>query len=262
MSDFNFFDFIHQNFPEHGYTWVNTITYGVVLAIGVFFVIKLIKKLGIEIDKKFFIAIAPFIFYGSTMRALVDGNFYPEIFFFVAPGIYFTIFFICILSLILGLIFFKEKYYKFVFTIGAILSAYHLFLIVGHIKNWYAFIAVGIFLIIALIILLIIKFWGKKLKFLTYEKNYIIILAHFFDASATYTGIAFFNYVEKHVLPTLLIEISSPVVMFLLKLVVVPVLYLLDQIEDSTARRLIKITIFILGISPGIRDFTRMLMGV
>lgn len=262
MFDFNFSDFIYRNFPEHGYTWVNTLTYGIVLAIGVFFVIKLIKKLGIKIDKKFFIAISPFILYGSTMRALVDGNFYPDIFFFVAPGIYFTIFFICVASLILGMLFFKEKFHKFVFAVGALLSAFNLSIIIQHIVNWYAFIAAGIFLIFVLIIFLIIKFYGKKLKFLTYEKNYVILLAHLFDASATFTGIAFFNYAEKHVLPNLLIDISSPAVMFPLKLVVLPVLYFIDQIEDDTSRRLIKITIFILGISPGIRDFTIILMGV
>jgi len=102
----------------------------------------------------------------------------------------------------------------------------------------------------------------KISKFLKYEKNYVIVLAHFFDASTTYAGITFFNYFEKHVLPSLAIEIFSPAVMFMLKLVVIPALYFIDKIDDKTTRRMIKIAIFILGIAPAIRNFVRILLGV
>ncbi|MFN3528101.1 MAG: DUF63 family protein [Candidatus Altarchaeaceae archaeon] len=36
----------------------------------------------------------------------------------------------------------------------------------------------------------------------------------------------------------------------------------MDKIDDKTTRRIIKLTIFILGIAPAIRNFTRILIGV
>jgi uncharacterized membrane protein len=99
----------------------------------------------------------------------------------------------------------------------------------------------------------------------------ILFFAHFLDASATYFGIEYLAYSEKHVLPTYLIGITgSAVIMFPLKfLIVATIIYLLDirykkEFEKGQENLvgLIKIAVLILGISPGIRDTIRIMMGV
>jgi len=247
--------------------------FGIIFVIGLFFVIKLMKKLKIEVDKNFVIALIPFILFGSTARALVDAKIYPHrpellAFFFISPGIYVTIFFIALISLLIGIHVFKKNYYKFMLVTGSGLFAINLFQIITFLfshfekSNFNIFIVFLIFFMPFVIIYWLITKNFKISKFLKYEKNYVIVLAHFFDASTTYAGITFFNYFEKHVLPSLAIEIFSPAVMFMLKLVVIPALYFIDKIDDKTTRRMIKIAIFILGIAPAIRNFVRILLGV
>lgn len=263
MNEMDIINFLFYEFTRKEYTWFNTILFGIILVICLFFVIKLMKILKVEIDKNFIYSLIPFIVYGSTTRALSDACFYPcrpdvLAFFFIAPGIYFTIFFITLISLLISLFLFKEKYYKLMILIGSIFVLFNISVIIPQIKNFSILIAFVIFAPFIIFIYGLMKFF----KFLNFEKNYFIVLAHLFDASVTFTGISFFGYVEKHVLPSFLIENFSPIVMFPLKFFVIFVVYFVDKIDDKTMRRIIKIVIFILGISPAIRNFTRILIGV
>ncbi len=100
--------------------------------------------------------------------------------------------------------------------------------------------------------------------------NILIIWSHFFDASATYRGIAAYGYTEKHVLPTLLIEITgTPLIMFALKLVLIfSVVYVLDVMfkkefsEEKTLSIFLKFLIITLGAAPAVRNTLRIAMGV
>jgi uncharacterized membrane protein len=93
------------------------------------------------------------------------------------------------------------------------------------------------------------------LQCFSYE-NLGILSAHLFDASATYTAVTFFGFLEQHFVPRFLFSVIGPSSMFLLKIfVILPILYLLDKIEmDPEMKNLIKITIVIMGLAPGIRD--------
>jgi len=95
-----------------------------------------------------------------------------------------------------------------------------------------------------------------KPKLLSIE-NTGILTSHLFDASATFTALTFFGYYEQHVLPSFLIDIFGPWIMFPLKIIVVwAVLALIDRSkEDIFFKRFLKIIILILGLSLGIRDF-------
>jgi len=257
-------NFLFYEWTRVEYTWFNTILFGIILVIALFFIIKFIEKLKIEIDRNFIFSLIPFIIYGSTTRALSDACFYPcrpdvLAFFFIAPGIYFTIFSITLLSLIVSLLLFKKNYYKSMITIGGILCLFNLLVIIPDMKNFSIFIAFLIFSFFILLIYILMRF--KVFKFLKFEKNYIIVLAHLFDATTTFVGITFFGYYEKLVLPKLLISQYSAFVMFPLKFIVIFVVYMIDKIDDKTTRRMVKLVIFILGISPAIRNFTRILIG-
>ena len=273
--------FIYEHFVDAGYDIVNTVTYGLILGLSVFGIIKLINFLKIKIDRNFAAALIPFIFFGATTRVLSDAGFFagyasdmaltPFMFLYwvVAPGIFVTMFAITIGSLIFGILLekiskLKIKYYIPMLLIGSVFAVHNLVFIIQNFENMDALIKFSLFFTASIVFLFLIIKFIKFFDFLKFEKNYLIVSAHLFDATATFTGVQFFNYREMHVLPNFLIQKFGAWIMFPLKLVVViAVIYLIDKsIEDETIRRLIKIVILILGLGPGIRDIGRMVIGV
>ncbi len=91
-----------------------------------------------------------------------------------------------------------------------------------------------------------------------------ILSAHLFDASSTFIAIDFYGYGEQHVLPNALMNLAgTAAVMFPLKIaVILSALYVIDEyVEDDIIRNMLKLAIFILGLSPGLRDFLSLSMG-
>jgi len=257
--------FINENFITplcHYYTLPATITYGVILVLAIIGTYKLLKHLKIRINKKFFIGLLPFIIYGGWTRALRDYNlgiYKSNI--FCSPPIYFLIFSIALGSLLLGLLIEKAmkktkysskfSYEKIMAIVGIVLLAYNLTLTT--IKNIFGFVFILLLVIFWFLVFFIIN--RLKPKILSFE-NMGILTSHLLDASATFTAITFFNFYEQHVLPTFLIKISGPWIMFPLKIVVVwTVLFIIDSSEeDIFFKKFLKIVILILGLALGIRD--------
>ncbi|MFQ6020582.1 MAG: DUF63 family protein [Candidatus Aenigmatarchaeota archaeon] len=240
----------------HYYTLEATLVYGIILIAIAYGTYKLLKYLKIKVDKKFFIAILPFIIYGGWTRALRDHNlgiYTGKL--FCSPPIYFFIFTITLFSLLFGLFLqkkFKIQYHKTMLVIGALFLSYNLTL--TSITNLFSF---GFILILTGIWAAI--FFGIhyiKPKLLSLE-NSGIITSHLFDASSTFTALTFFGYYEQHVLPSFLIDMFGPWIMFPLKIIVVwVVLYVIDKSkEDQFFKNYLKIIILILGLALGIRDF-------
>jgi len=239
----------------HYYTLEATIIYGIILIVIAYGTYKLLERLKIKIDKKFFIGILPFIIYGGWTRALRDhylGIYQSNL--FCSPPIYFLIYLIVLVSLFFGLYLqkkFKIEYYKFVFSIGILLLLYNIS--ISSISN---LLAIGMVMSLAGSCMFV--FFGIhfiKPKILSLE-NSGIIASHLLDASATFVALTFFGRVEQHVLPTFLINIFGPWIMFPLKIIVVwSVLYAIDKYsEDKFFNNYLKIIILILGLSLGIRD--------
>lgn len=255
-------DFINENFIAplcRYYTTVGTLTYGIILILAVLGTYKLLKKLKIKIDKRFFLALLPFIIYGGWTRALRDYGLglYDQNALFCSPPIYFFVFAITLASLLIGLLIERKtkiSYEKIVAPIGVLFLLYNLSLTV--IKNLFGF---------EFILLLIggwsLVFYGIhriRPKLLSLE-NAGIIVSHLFDASSTFTALTFFGFYEQHVLPNFFILTLGlgPWVMFPLKIIVVwVVLYYIDKSkEDVFFKRFLKIIILILGLALGFRDF-------
>jgi uncharacterized membrane protein len=99
--------------------------------------------------------------------------------------------------------------------------------------------------------------------------NSLMILSQFLDGAATYTGLDFYGYREKHVLPAFLIDLTgTAIVMLVLKFgVLILTIYLLDieyrkeMQEYPRLCGLIKIVVIILGLAPGTRDLLRLALG-
>ncbi len=254
-------EFINENFITplcHYYTTIGTITYGIVLILAVLGAYKLLKRLKLKIDRKFFIGIIPFIIYGGWTRALRDyqlGIYQSSL--FCSPPIYFFVFVITLFSLMLGIYIERSTrkkitYEKTMLIIGACFLAYNATL--TSITNMFAFSSVSFLVGIWFLIFFgIHKIMPKLLSF----QNALILISHLFDASSTFTALTFFGFYEQHVLPSFLINVFGPWIMFPLKIAVVwAVLYIIDRSKEETfLKQFLKIVILILGLALGIRDF-------
>jgi len=256
-------EFINENFLKplcYYYTPIGTVTYGLILILAVLGTYKLLKKLKLKINKKFFLALLPFIIYGGWTRALRDYSLgvYGQSKLFCSPPIYFFVYATTLASLLFSLLIERKtkkiSYEKIMMMIGTLFLLYNLSLTT--IKNFFGFS----------IILLLISLWSLvffgihkiKPKLLSIE-NAGIIVSHLFDASSTFTALTFFGFYEQHVLPNLfIINLSlGPWIMFPLKILVVwIVLYYIDKSKENVFfKKFLKIVILILGLALGIRDF-------
>ncbi len=85
------------------------------------------------------------------------------------------------------------------------------------------------------------------------------------DASSTYIGVDWFGYYEKHVVPTILIDLTgTAAVMFPLKLIILlPVLSMIDgSMKDASLRNLTKLALITLGLAPAVRNTLRLALGI
>jgi len=128
------------------------------------------------------------------------------------------------------------------------------------------FLAWGLML---LLLRLLNSKWNLNISTSLHGLNSLMIFSQFLDGAATFAGLEFYGYREKHVLPSLLIDLTgTAAVMFLLKfLVLLFAIYLLDvefrkELENhSKLWGLVKLVVIILGLAPGTRDMLRLAFG-
>jgi uncharacterized membrane protein len=270
------YDFIVKTYFTGGYNLINTVTYGLFLGYVVFkFLIPWLKPIVGRIDLRFVLMLVPYILYGSTMREMVDQELglyaghtvYPANWFFVAPGIYFTMFFLtlaCILAALGVQRLFKVDYKLTTAALGSVLFFYNLALILPNVRYPGRFVDVAFyFLVSAAFVLALMRI--PRLGFLGFEGNVAVVLVHMFDASTTFVGVDMLGMTEKHVVPTLFIDIfHTAAVMYPLKLLVLlPALYVIDDEmkDDEFGRRFIKFVILVLGAGPAMRNTVLLLLG-
>ena len=244
------------------YTPIGTLTYGIILVVAVAGIYKMLQKLKVSIDRNFILSLLPFIIYGGWTRALRDHGLgiYGDAWWWCSPPIYFIVFGITVASLLLGIFVerkFKLPYWKTMLTVGGVLLAYNAAITAAAgFPNMRGLLIVTVLASgCATELLLFRKIWPASRKLLT-GTNTGIMAAHLLDASSTFTALTFFGYYEQHVLPTFLISLTGPWVMFPLKLaVVLPVLWYIDRSKESTLfKNFLKIVILILGLALGVRD--------
>lgn len=351
---------------SEGYNPVNTLTYGLILALSVYWIYIFLDKKKIEVDVRFAFALVPYILLGSTLRVLEDADFFSGNvrYLMISPIIYLVVGLFTILTLYLGTL--VERWHNLgiegeirevvliSFSTATLIFSYA-FLIFGHFNDEFIHVGhpvlitvvtlIGAFLfrwrlwshrilnqnngtidgtpneriivyhlfmsylgwlilsislyhlcwwgwhhatdpepiVIPGIIVLTLLAWGGMLYFFRYLNgrykwdvstsilgmNSIMIFSQFLDGSATYTGLDFYNYREKHVLPNFFIDhTGTAAVMFVLKfMVLLFAIYLLDveykedMKETPRLRGLIKIVVIVLGLAPGMRDMLRLAFG-
>ncbi|WP_297535583.1 DUF63 family protein [Thermococcus sp.] len=245
---------------NQGYNIVNTLTYAVILGIAVLLLYKMLKRMRIRVDERFFISLMPYIILGPLMRSMTDIGLLPRTYLTVSPGGYFVIAGFAIASLFavwrhLGP---DERLYSIYRDFGWVLVAGLLFIMV---INWNRVsVRWGFFKYFIPSLLVAETFiWLLTKKFELVRNNKVLYYTHFYDATTTFVGIQFFGFWEQHVLARTLMSIfHTPAVMYLEKFVIITVVvYILDRLmkdEDPELINFIKLTIFILGFGPGTRN--------
>ena len=265
-------DFIQTNFFS-GYTVFNTVVYTLILLVFILAIIKIFKKIKID-PLSIICSIIPFVIFGCLIRALVDHGAFPKTIFLITPGIYILVGLITIFSFLFSLELFKRKnidYRYTLFMIGMVFLVPTLFFIPN--LNIRPMIYVSSTLTFVSLIVFLIFYIGEKLlknyssivKLLSDRINRVIILAHLFDASTTFIAVECFNYYEQHVLPNALNRLfGTYLTVFPMKIIVVlSVLYIIDQYFDElTIKNLLKLTVFVLGLAPGMRNFLTLAIGM
>ncbi len=265
---------------DESYNPVDTVTYAILLGISIFYVLKLLEKLKVEIDTRFIIAVTPYVLAGSSLRVLEDSNVFtpPLRYLFITPIIYFLIFAVTISVLVLAIALQRKgkikDYHTFFGVFGVAWTIFNIaaLLLVGKVTNPAPAAAI---LILGFVMTFIVYLISRMLNFtlLTNKLNISILFTHLMDASSTFIGIDWLHYYEKHVAPTFFIDLAGrytdhpSLVMYPLKLLVfIPVLYMLDNKFDARREKklinLMKLAILVLGLSPATRNTLRILMGV
>jgi uncharacterized membrane protein len=259
---------------------LNTVVYGIILIVAVYFVFKLLRRMKIKIDRHFLYAILPFIFWGSSTRVLHDaafsgaltgslGEFY-NLPVFPTPGSYFITFTLAIIVLFISLgiqKYLKYPYWKVMAGTGIVLGVINVLMfpsadlypraLIGGVTLAWTGLFFGLTYIGE-------RYDLRRIRQLFSLENSGILSVHMLDATSTWAALSFFGYLEQHVLPRFLIDLVGPWAMFPLKLaVLIPVLYVIDRYtEPGDFRNFLKIVIIILGLAPGLRDLLRLVVGV
>ncbi|MHA2224298.1 MAG: DUF63 family protein [Candidatus Hodarchaeales archaeon] len=295
----NFIDkyFISALYEE--YNFYNTVVYTILGILSIYLIGKVIIRLNqkgterwgeeffipVHMDKEFFVAVLPYIFIGSTIRALQDiahqGKIISpyEIFsldIFITPYVYVIN---ISLTLLIGIIsiFITQEYLKNV----------------QHFSNWRnTFLTVGIIIEIILIIPIIFLLndpyyigGGIIILFLTgiFGILFIVITAFFsrryfpdkklqmeeitamvtqmFDAFNTVIALEFYYYQEQHYLPSFLFNTPWGAWPFLIIKfgVVLLFIYAVRGIENKEVSKWLLWVVFMLGLATGTRDFLRLM---
>ncbi len=246
---------------------MNTIAYAL-LALGALYLIyKLLQKLKIKIDFKFFLAVLPFIVLGSSLRAFVDHEYFKLSFWTVAPGIYLLIAGVFLAVFLIGYLikrYYKIEYWKACFGIGwaLVAASYALIWSKLNLTNFLGGLAI-IGLAAGLSALLYFLFKYSKIKWLQGKFVLLPFIGHMLDASATFVIVDFFGGWEKHPLTRFFSDLTGTAasLYFLKLLVLIPTVYLIrKELKDKELGNFLLIAVATLGLAEGLRDLLTLIL--
>ncbi|MDD4652177.1 MAG: DUF63 family protein [Methanothrix sp.] len=258
---------------DTSYNPVDTITWAIILGLSIIGLLKLLGRLKISMDERLLLSTLPYILAGSSLRVIEDANLVaaPWRYLLITPLIFFLVFFVTAAILIMTRRIWGEQYHKKYAAIGFLWTGGNLAVLstVGLVNSW---VIVAVFLLGTAFAGGVIL-CGRRLsvrslpalKFLDGRDSQMIIYAHMLDASSTFIGVDWFDYYEKHVVPTFFINLAgTAAIMYPLKLLVLlPVLYMIDRsMQEPSMRNLTRLALITLGLAPAVRNTLRLALGV
>ncbi len=248
--------FVVENFwhPATGiagpYNVFNTSVYAVLFAVAAAYLgYPLLNKLGVALDRRFFIGITPFVFLGGATRVLHDRAVIDSVL-LVTPFIYIIMFFLTVSLLFASLYLFGDDYYRPLAGAGSALL-----LAVLSLYSYSNLGALALTLGILSTVLVTGYFLLKHTRpdLLTYSFG-IPVVAHYWDASTTIVALRF-GATEKHVLANFFIDLMGSSGMIVMKtLVIVPAVYYIDRELEGDEKQYYLFLIALLGIALGVRN--------
>ncbi len=275
--------------PEtQGYNIVNTAVYMVLLVVACAIIYLALRK-RITFDKKFFVALVPYIFFGISMRVIMhqieagvlvlDGiiktaNPLELGFWFFTPGIWIITFVLVIIGLLIaGVLHKKEISHKRLLGFGIIVAITPLLFNLSRFSNWGAVIltTIAILLVCYGLCAAINKF--TKYKILKDNLNIFVVLGQGIDGIASSIAITYFSFSEQHVVSNALLNIS-PLLFISAKLILAMLIcwslddYLNGEIKKHKAlpklneKRnvvgFVKVILAILGFATGLASLLKL----
>ena len=267
------YDFFAKRIAEHGlYGPAEYLVYGAIMLFLAFFVIfPLLDRRGIKFNDRFFLALLPYILFGSALRVLKDMDFLPSswnplelAYYFVTPGIYLLIAVLTILCLLISLAVSKKFGTGFCRTFAAIglaLAAPIVLFELLHFQAW-----LGVFAVIALLLAIVgvLIFIFKKLNWVILQDNLnrLAIASQVMDGSATFVATQFFFCGEQHPLSSFFLDLFPLSFIFVKIALVLVILHYVDtNIKNKNLAGFIKIVVATLGFATGLRDLLTLGVG-
>lgn len=287
ISDFIYKYYIDPIKYGNAYNIVDTLTYAIILVIGVYLLYRWLSSstylagTGFRFDYQFILATVPYVILGGLVRVIEDTGMITSDwrYLLITPLIYFVLFFFTISMMFLsryltlkGITSTFNQFYAFAGTAAMIVASLVL-LAWSQTHNGIDLFILAIIPLMAVTATAVV--WGVMRYVLSWtyvnDPLYITLLfGQLLDASATSYGIDFHpsvQYVEQHVVGSALIGMTgTALVMFPLKLLVLfPAIYVM-QIYRKEANpafwHLVLLAMIVVGFAPGVRDMVRMVLYV
>jgi uncharacterized membrane protein len=230
--------------------------------------IRLFRRLGVQIDDRLIQSTIPYIFAGASLRVIEDAELVPSPFKYllITPMIYLLVFAVAISLLLLCRRLKGMEFYRIYALIGLLWTLVNLAVLapMGCQNLW---VIIAVFLLGTALggSIYLLRFIIPGMGFLDGRYNLAVLYVHMLDASSTYLGVDWFGYREEHVVPTFLIDLTgTAAIMFPLKLLILlPALAAIDSYaENANLRTLLKLTLIVLGLAPAVRNTLRLAVGV
>jgi uncharacterized membrane protein len=254
---------------DSGYNPINTVTWALLLGVFLWLAQKAFVRYDIRIDHRFILSTIPYIVAGASLRVVEDAELLsaPAKYMLITPIIYFLVAAVALFALMFSRHIFSRsggKRYLIPYSIfGIVWSCLNLVLLfhAGAQRPWVILLVASA----GTLAMAGIMLFSSHLPFLQDRLKLLVLYSHMLDASSTYIGVDFLGYIEKHVVPTFVIErLGSGIVMYPLKLLVlIPVLFLMDEsMEKDDLQGIVLLCLLVLGLAPAIRNTLRMALGI
>ncbi len=287
ISDFIYKYYIDPIRLGQPYNVVDTLTYAIILVVGVFLLYRWLSQstrlsdIGFKLDGTFILATIPYIVLGGLLRVVEDtGMITGDIkYLLISPLIYFVLFFytigILFLSRYLTVQGLTKNFLTFYFWAGALSVFVSTLVLIAWSTTHHG---VDLYVLSAILMMAAsatFAVWAFMRYVLSWEyvrdPLYITLLfGQLLDASATSFGIDLhpgIQYMEEHVVGSGLISLThTAFVMYPLKLVVLfPAIYVMQLYRreaNPAFWHLVLLAMIVVGFAPGVRDMVRMVLYV
>ena len=287
ISDFFYKYYIDPIKNGQAYNVVDTLTYAIILVIGVYLLYRwmssstYLAESGFKFNYQFILATVPYVILGGLVRVIEDTGMITSDwkYLLITPLIYFTLFFFVIgvmfLSRYLTLKGITENFFQFYTLAGdAAMVIASLVLLAWstthHGVDIFILAIIPLMGITATAIVWAVMKYVLKWTYVSDPVYLTLLFGQLLDASATSYGIDFHpsvQYVEQHVVGSALIGMTgTALVMFPLKLIVLfPAVYVMEMYRKEASPafwHLVLLAMIVVGLAPGIRDMVRMALYV